>query len=195
MIMPIIFSSGQNTSKNINYQINNNKKNNKDKNFQLKMNNFLKNTNSNSIEPKSLKRNSNFNINSSSQFKYFNINSSSQFKYLNLIEKFEEYNPKSSSLKAMSSKKNDSKINNMRKSAKNNDGINNKKNKLNLKNRLRLSSKPMNNLNNNNMDMNAYYGNNKMTDIYSQVLRSKSTGNFVKLQSAHPRTPKTMNNL
>ena len=184
MIMPIIFSSGQNTSKNINYQINNNKKNNKDKNFQLKTNNFLKNTNSNSIEPKSLKRNSNF-----------NINSSSQFKYLNLIEKFEEYNPKSSSLKAMSSKKNDSKINNMRKSAKNNDGINNKKNKLNLKNRLRLSSKPMNNLNNNNMDMNAYYGNNKMTDIYSQVLRSKSTGNFVKLQSAHPRTPKTMNNL
>ena len=95
----------------------------------------------------------------------------------------------------MSSKKNDSKINNMRKSAKNNDGINNKKNKLNLKNRLRLSSKPMNNLNNNNMDMNAYYGNNKMTDIYSQVLRSRSTGNFVKLQSAHPRTPKTMNNL
>ena len=83
----------------------------------------------------------------------------------------------------------------IRKSAKNSDCINNKKNKLNLKNRLRLSSKPMNNLNNNNMDMNAYYGNNKMTDIYSQVLRSKSTGSFVKLQSAHPRTPKTMNNL
>ena len=31
--------------------------------------------------------------------------------------------------------------------------------------------------------------------MYSHVLRSKSTGNFVKLKSAHPRTPKTINKM
>ena len=31
--------------------------------------------------------------------------------------------------------------------------------------------------------------------MYSHALRSKSTANSVKLKSAHPRTPKTMNKM
>ena len=94
--------------------------------------------------------------------------------------------------------KNDMKIDNKRRSAKfkmNNNSIKNNKNKMSLRNRLRLSSRPVNNLNNNNLDLNNLLNKNKVTDMYSHALRSKSTANFVKLKSAHPRTPKTMNKM
>ena len=89
------------------------------------------------------------------------------------------------------------KINNMRRSSKYkmNNNTNNSKNKMNLKNRLKLSSKPINDLNNQNLELNINSNKNKITDMYSHVLRSKSTGNFVKLKSAHPRTPKTINKM
>jgi hypothetical protein len=124
------------------------------------------------------------------------MNISSQYKYLNLLENFQEVTSKSSSLKAINiSKKNNLKINNNSKFKINNSSTNNNKNKMNLKNRLRLSSNPLNNLNNQNVDINLYLNKNRMSDIYSHVLRSKSTGNFIKLKSAHPRTPKISNNI
>ena len=111
------------------------------------------------------------------------------------MEKFQESTSKSSSLNVNNNMKSNIKISNNLKSAKYkiNNSVNNKKNKIGMKNRLRLSSKPINNLNNNNIDLN-FLDKNKMTDIYTHVLRSKSTGSFIKLQSAHPKTPKTTSN-
>ena len=183
IVMPRIFPLGANTTKNSKMQLNNN---NSHKNITKQKNTFLKVSNSNNIEPLSSKK----------AFNY-NPNPASQFKYLNLLEKFEEGNTKSSSLKAINDPKNEMKINNMRRSAKYkmNNGTNNSKNKMNLKNRLKLSSKPINDLNNQNLELNINSNKNKITDMYSHVLRSKSTGNFVKLKSAHPRTPKTINKM
>ena len=183
VVMPRIYPLGSNTTKNGKLQLNNN---NSNKNIMKQKNNFLKVSNSNNIEPLSSKK----------AFNY-NPNPASQFKYLNLLEKFEEGNTKSSSLKAINDPKNEMKINNMRRSAKYkmNNNTNNSKNKMNLKNRLKLSSKPINDLNNQNLELNINSNKNKITDMYSHVLRSKSTGNFVKLKSAHPRTPKTINKM
>jgi len=171
------------TSKNSTLQLNNSNKNIINKNIQNLANNSLKASKNSSI---SLKKSINYN---------YNMNPSSQIKYLNLLEKFQENNGKSSSLKIIKNMKNDSKLDNKRRSAKfkmsNNSTKNNKK-KMSLRNRLRLSSKNVNNLNNKNFDLNK----NKVTDMYSpHGLRSKSTINFVKLKSAHPRTPKNMNKL
>ena len=180
IMMPQIFPLAPNTSKNNNIFLNNNnnKKNNGNNNIPS---NLLRISNNDNIEPLFLKKTINY-----------NLNPSSRFKYLNLFEKFQEMNLKSSSLKL----KNELKIDNNRRSAKYNiKNSTNKKNKMTLKNRLRLSSKPINNLNNPNLDLNTILNKNKMTDMYSQVLRSKSTGNFIKLKSAHPRTPKTINNI
>ena len=155
------------TSKNSTLQLNNSNKNIINKNIQNLANNSLKASKNSSI---SLKKSINYN---------YNMNPSSQIKYLNLLEKFQENNGKSSSLKIIKNMKNDSKLDN-------------KKKKMSLRNRLRLSSKNVNNLNNKNFDLNK----NKVTDMYSpHGLRSKSTINFVKLKSAHPRTPKNMNKL
>ena len=183
VVMPRIYPLGSNTTKNGKLQLNNN---NSNKNIMKQKNNFLKVSNSNNIEPLSSKK----------AFNY-NPNPASQFKYLNLLEKFEEGNTKSSSLKAINDPKNEMKINNMRRSAKYkmNNSTNNSKNKMNLKNRLKLSSKLINDLNNQNLELNINSNKNKITDMYSHVLRSKSTGNFVKLKSAHPRTPKTINKM
>ena len=183
VVMPRIYPLGSNTTKNGKLQLNNN---NSNKNIMKQKNNFLKVSNSNNIEPLSSKK----------AFNY-NPNPASQFKYLNLLEKFEEGNTKSSSLKAINDPKNEMKINNMRRSAKYkmNNSTNNSKNKMNLKNRLKLSSKPINDLNNQNLELNINSNKNKITDMYSHVLRSKSTGNFVKLKSAQPRTPKTINKM
>ena len=184
-LMPKIISLGSSTSKNNNLLLNNNNNNNFNKNLPNKINNLMKGTN-NSMEPLSLKKTP-----------HYNISLSSQFKYLNLFEKFQETSSKSSSLKIINNIKNDLKINNNRRSAKYNFNNNpkNKKNKLSLKERLKLSSRPIKNLNNQNLDLNILLSKNKDIDMYSHVLRSKSTGNFVKLKSAHPRTPKTINNL
>ena len=125
-------------------------------------------------------------------------------RYCNRIEtkilvKFQENEAKSSSLKIANNIKKDLKMNNIRPSAKynfNNNSMKNK-NKISLKNYLRLSSKPkINNLNIKNKDMNKIVNGdgNKISDIYSQVLRSRSTGSFIKLQSAHQRTPKIIDN-
>ena len=184
IIMPKIFSQNVKISKSSTFQLNQNNKKNIDKNKQIKTNNYFLNSNHKSIEPISLKKNLNY-----------DINSSSQIKYLNLMEKFQESTSKSSSLNVNNNMKSNIKINNNLKSAKYkiNNSVNNKKNKIGMKNRLRLSSKPINNLNNNNIDLN-FLDKNKMTDIYTHVLRSKSTGSFIKLQSAHPKTPKTTSN-
>ena len=185
LLMPILFPQSSKASKTNNSQISqNNKKINTSKNIQKKTNNIFKKSSNNSIEPISLKKT----LNS-------NMNSSTQYKYLNLLENFQEGTTKSASLKAINISKNNLKINNNNKFKMNNSSANNKKNKMNLKNRLRLSSKPFNNLNNQNMDINIYIDKNKMSDLYSHVLRSKSTGNFIKLKSAHPRTPKITNNI
>jgi hypothetical protein len=181
IIMSKIFSSNVKSSKSTTFQLNHNNKKNIDKNKQIKTNNYFLNSNHKSIEPISLKKNLNY-----------DINSSSQIKYLNLMEKFQESASKSSSLNVINNMKNG--INNLKSTKyKINNSTNNKKNKIGMKNRLRLSSKPINNLNNNNIDLN-FLDKNKMTDIYTHVLRSKSTGSFIKLQSAHPKTPKTTSN-
>ena len=177
------------TSKDNNNLVINNNKNIFSKSIQNQSNNATKVSKNNSIERLSLKKTINFN---------YNMNPSSQFKYLNLMEKFQENNNKSSSLKLIKDMKNDMKIDNKRRSAKfkmNNNSIKNNKNKMSLRNRLRLSSRPVNNLKNNNLDLNNLLNKNKVTDMYSHALRSKSTANFVKLKSAHPRTPKTMNKM
>ena len=184
LLMPILFPQSSKASKTNNSQINQNNKINTGKNIQKKTNNIFKKSSNNSIEPISLKKT----LNS-------NMNSSTQYKYLNLFENFQEGTTKSSSLKAINISKNNLKINNNSKFKMNNSSANNKKNKMNLKNRLRLSSKPLNNLNNQNLDINLYLNKNKISDLYSHVLRSKSTGNFIKLKSAHPRTPKITNNI
>ena len=186
LLVPLLFQQNSKTSKTNNSQISqNNKEIKTSKNKQKKINNYFKKPSNNSIEPISLKKT----LNS-------NMNISSQYKYLNLLENFQEVTSKSSSLKAINiSKKNNLKINNNSKFKINNSSTNNNKNKMNLKNRLRLSSNPLNNLNNQNVDINLYLNKNRMSDIYSHVLRSKSTGNFIKLKSAHPRTPKISNNI
>ena len=187
IIMPKIFSQNVKTSKSTTFQLNqNNKKKNNDKNKQIKKNNYFLNTNHKSIEPISLKKNFNY-----------DINTSSRIKLLNLMDKFQDSTSKSSSLNVIKNLKNNIKINNELKSAKYkiNNSTNNKKNKINIKNRLKLSSKPINNINNNIIDLNLYMDKNKMTYIPSHVLRSKSTGSFIKLQSAHPKTPKNKNNI
>ena len=180
ILMPKIFSQNVKTSKSTTFQLNQNK------NKQIKTNNYFLNANHKSIEPISLKKNINY-----------DINASSRIKFLNLMEKFQDNTSKSSTLNVINNMKTNVKINKELKSAKYkiNNITTNKKNKNNVKNRLKLSSKPINNLNNNNIDLNLYVNKNKMTDISSHVLRSKSTGNFVKLQSAHPKTPKTINNI
>ena len=180
ILMPKIFSQNVKTSKSTTFQLNQNK------NKQIKTNNYFLNANHKSIEPISLKKNINY-----------DINASSRIKFLNLMEKFQDNTSKSSTLNVINNMKTNVKINKELKSAKYkiNNSTTNKKNKNNVKNRLKLSSKPINNLNNNNIDLNLYVDKNKMTDISSHVLRSKSTGNFVKLQSAHPKTPKTINNI
>ena len=187
IIMPKILAQNVKTSKSSTFQLNqNNKKNNNDKNKLIKKNNYFLNSNHKSIEPISLKKNLNYEINESSRIKFFN-----------LMEKFQDSTSKSSSLNVINNMKTNIKINKGLKSAKFkiNNSSTNKKNKNSLKSRLKLSSKPINNLNNNNIDLNLYVDKKKLTDISSHVLRSKSTGNFVKLQTVHPKTPKTINNL
>ena len=190
-MIPMIFPPTSNTSKNNKFLLNNNNKKNMtySEKMNKKTNKFIKekNNKNKSIEPLSLKETINYN------------NNHMQFKYLNLIEKFQENEAKSSSLKIANNIKKDLKMNNIRPSAKynfNNNSMKNK-NKISLKNYLRLSSKPkINNLNIKNKDMNKIVNGdgNKISDIYSQVLRSRSTGSFIKLQSAHQRTPKIIDN-
>ena len=110
---------------------------------------------------------------------------------------------KSSSLKILNKNKDEFRLKN-KNSDTNNGEINHKskkyklktnKNNLNLQNQLRISSKPkISSIINKGFAINNAINRNKMNDKYSQTLRSKSTGNFLKLNSAHVKTPKANNN-
>ena len=200
ILMPMIFSSPANTSKNKNYHLKyNNIKINKEKITNKPNEYFLKNKNAphinlNNIQSLSLKE--------TLEDKYKSVK---QFKYINLIEKFQDNKIKSSSLKIISKNKDDlnlkndnnNNINNGDNTYRNNKyKLKNKNNNLNIKNPLRISSKPkISSIINKGFAFNNAVNRNKMNDLNSQDIRSKSTGNFVKLKSAHIKTPKTgMNN-
>ena len=108
---------------------------------------------------------------------------------------------KSSSLKIINKNKDDFILKNKNKNNTNSGEIShrttkfklktNKNTNLDLKNQLRISSKPkISTIINKGFALNNALNKNKMNDIYSQALRSRSTGNFVKLKSAHVKTPK-----
>ena len=197
-LMPMIFSSPSNTSKNKNYHIQyDNIKSKNEKQNKKQIDNLLKvkNTpqlNINSIQPLSLKE--------TLEDKYKSVK---QYKYVNLIEKFQDdYDKmKSSSLKILNkdefrlknknSDTNSGEISHKSKKYK----LKTNKNNLNLQNQLRISSKPkISSIINKGFAINNAINRNKMNDKYSQTLRSKSTGNFLKLNSAHVKTPKANNN-
>ena len=183
IIMPIIFPSSPITSKNKNYHIHyNNLKNIIDKSYD---NNIFKNKNNNT-------KNSNINVQSLSlkdtlEDKHKIIN---QFKYVNLIDRFQDNNRlKSSSLKILNNNNIDSSGENTNRSSKYK--LKNNKNKVNNKNQLRLSSKPkISTIINREFALNNAVNRNRINDIFTQALRSKSTGNFIKLKSAQVKTPK-----
>ena len=198
VLIPIIFSTPPNTSKNKNYHIQydnlkrKNEKNNINKPKEKEK--FLKNKNAsniNNIQSLSLKE--------TLEDKY---NSVRQFKYINLIEKFQDNKIKSSSLKIISKNKEDLKFKN---NFIGNNGENSHrsskyklkttKNDLNLRNQIKISSKPkISTIINKGFAINNAVNKNKINDIYdiyNQALRSRSTGNFVKLKSAQISTPKT----
>jgi hypothetical protein len=192
ILMPIIFPSTSNLSKKNNYHINyNNPKNKNDK----------KNKNNDNIF-KSNNKNKNTNIISLSLKEAIEDQHKSvkQFKYINLIDKFQKENIlKSSSLKIIN-KNNNLMIQNF--NVDNNEDKSHRNNKYKLKNNINNT----NNINNNNIrksskpkistiinrgfEINNTVNRNKINDLYSQALRSKSTGNFVKLKSAQIKTPK-----
>ena len=190
ILMPMIFPSPSNTSKNKNFHIKYD--NIKSKNEKTNKNQLLKikNTpqlNINNIQPLSLKE--------TLEDKY---NSVKQHKYINLIEKFQDDNSKlkSSSLKIINKNNDEFKLKSKNNTNSGECSIKSTKYKLktnnnNLRNQLRISSKPkINGIINKGFPLNNALNRNKMNDIYSQALRSKSTGNFVKLKSAHVKTPK-----
>ena len=118
-----------------------------------------------------------------------------QFKYINLIEKFQDNKIKSSSLKIINNKnKDDRKLKNSNGEISHRNSkykLKTNKNNINLNNNLRISSKPkISSIINKEFAISNAVNRNKMNEIYSQDLRSKSTGNFVKLKSAHVSTPK-----
>jgi len=189
ILMPMIFSSSLNTTKNKNYHIQYNnlheKNNSKQKNNFHKNKNH-KNTNINNIQPLSLKETLDD-----------KISSVKQYKYMNLIDKFQDNNNKlkSSSLKILNKNKNDSnlKINTNINIGENNFSnkkykLKNKKTSLNIKEQLQITNQKINEIINKNFNINN--NKNKMNDLINQALRSKSTGNFIKLKSTHAKTPK-----
>ena len=193
-LMPMIFSSPINTSKNKNFHIqydsikSKNEKTTKNQLLKLKKPSQL---NINNIQPLSLKE--------TIEDKFKSVK---QYKYINLIEKFQDDDNnkmKSSSLKIINKNKDDFILKN--KNNTNSGEIShrttkfklktNKNTNLDLKNQLRISSKPkISTIINKGFALNNALNKNKMNDIYSQALRSRSTGNFVKLKSAHVKTPK-----
>ena len=184
IIMPIIFPSSSTTSKNNNYHIQyNNLKNINDKSND---NNIFKNKNNNN-------KNNNIKVQSLSlkdtlEDKHKSVK---QFKYVNLIDKFQDNNNrlKSSSLKILNNNNIDSSGENTHRSSKYK--LKNNKNNVNNKNHLRLSSKPkISTIINRGFALNNAVNRNKINDIFTQALRSKSTGNFIKLKSAQVKTPK-----
>ena len=192
VLMPIIFSSPPNTSKNKNYHIL--YENLKNKNEKINIDNpkekFLKNKNSsniNNIKSVSLKE--------ALEDKY---NSVRQFKYINLIEKFQDNKIKSSSLKLLNKNKEDLKFkNNFNGNNAENSHRSGKyklkttKNDLNIRNQIRISSKPkISNIINKGFAINNVVNKGKINDIYNKALRSRSTGNFIKLKSTQISTPK-----
>ena len=200
ILMPIIFSTPPNTSKNKNYHIQYDNLKNRNEKIMFMPNvnindNFLKNKNSQNLNNiNNLNNIQSLSLKETLEDKY---NSVKQYKYINLIEKFQDNKNKSSSLKILNKNKEDIKY----KNNINNNGENShrsskyklktSKNNLNLNNHLRISSKPkISNIINKGFAINNAVNRNKMNDIYSQALRSKSTGNFVKLKSAHVKTPK-----
>jgi RNA polymerase II subunit A small phosphatase-like protein len=192
ILMPIIFPSTSNLSKKNNYHINyNNPKNKNDKKNKYNDNIFQNNN-----------KNKNANIISLSLKEAIEDQHKSvkQFKYINLIDKFQKENIlKSSSLKIIN-KNNNLMIQNF--NVDNNEDKSHRNNKYKLKNNINNT----NNINNNNIrksskpkistiinrgfEINNTVNRNKINDLYSQALRSKSTGNFVKLKSAQIKTPK-----
>ena len=200
ILMPMIFSSSSNTSKNKNFHIQyDNIKSKNEKQNKIQIDNVLKiknmpQLNINSIQSLSLKEN----LEDKNK-------SVKQYKYVNLIEKFQDDidKLKSSSLKILNKNKDEFRLKN-KNSDTNNGEINHKskkyklktnKNNLNLQNQLRISSKPkISSIINKGFAINNAINLNKMNEIYSQTLRSKSTGNFLKLNSAHVKTPKANNN-
>ena len=189
ILMPIIFSSSLNTTKNKNYHIqynNLNEKNNSKQKNNFHKNKNHKNMNINNIQPISLKETLDD-----------KISSVKQFKYMNLIDKFQDNNNKfkSSSLKILNKNKNDSKlkintnINVGENSFRNNKyKLKNKKTSLNIKEQLKITNQKINEII--NKDFNINNNTNKMNDLINQALRSKSTGNFIKLKSTHAKTSK-----
>ena len=118
---------------------------------------------------------------------------------MNLIDKFHNDNKmKSSSLKIINKNnliiQNNNIDSNGDKSYRNNKyKLNNNSNNINNlnNNNLRKSSKPkISTIINRGFEINNTVNRNKMNDFYSQALRSKSTGNFVKLKSAQINTSK-----
>ena len=198
ILMPIIFSTPPNTSKNKNYHIQYDNIKNKNEKIMFKPtinDNFLKNKNSQNLNNiNNINNVQSLSLKETLEDKY---NSVKQYKYINLIEKFQDNKNKSSSLKILNKNKEDVKF----KNNINNNGENShrttkyklktNKNNTNVNNHLRISSKPkISSIINKGFSINNAVNRNKMNDIYSQALRSKSTGNFVKLKSAHVKTPK-----
>ena len=188
ILMPIIFSSPSNTSKNKNYHLNNDKMKNKNEKIinKPKESLFIN------------KNNLNINNNQSLSLKETledKLKSVKQFKYINLIDKFQDNKIKSSSLKIISKNKEEIKFKNTNGEISHRNSkykLRTNKNSGNLKNNLRISSKPkISSIINKEFAINNAVNRNKMNEIYTQALRSKSTGNFVKLKSAHVKTPKT----
>ena len=194
LLMPMIFSHSINTTKNKNYQIQyNNKKDNSEKTNNKQINFFPKNKNY-----------KNSNVNNLQYIQQLSpkvtldekLSSVKQIKYINLNDKIQDNKVKSSSLKMIDNKKNDLKLktNTIINSGENN-MINYKYklknyniNNINLKEQLKKTKQKMNELLNKDLDCNNNI--NKINDILLQSIRSKSTGNFVKLKSAHAITAK-----
>jgi hypothetical protein len=200
LLMPMIFPPSLNNTiknKNKNSQIQYNilKDNNeKTKNY-LPKNKHQKNSIINNIKS----------IQPMSQKEIFDdkISSVKQLKYTNMNDKIQDIKVKSSSLKILDNKRNDLKlkINTIINSSEN--SMRNYKyklkkyniNNLNIKEQLKITKQKMNDLLNKDFDINNNNNNlNKLNDIFLQSIRSKSTGNFVKLKSAHAITGKNSTN-
>jgi len=192
LLMPTIISSSSfNTTKNRN------------KNYLIQYNNNIQNNNIKIVSKQNdiFGKNNNYNINNSQSLSlketiednYKNI------KHLNnvdLMEKFQNNNKlKSSSLKAIKNKDEFNMKNNNKFIIRNNKNMNLisgiiNNNKLEDKSKVRASSKnnirsiyKENNLNN-------FSNRNNINNIFNNVLRSKSTGNSIKLKSAHVKSTK-----
>ena len=199
VLMPNIFPSTSNTSKYNNYHIiYSNSKNFLSDKVMKPIDNLLKNKNKNNKTAHLIKSMS---LKEALEDKNISVK---QFKYINLIDKFENNNikMKSSSFKLLN-QNNDLSIKNYNGNIRNNNhrsskyrlknnlnNINNVSN-TNINNNLRMSSKPkISTIINRGFEINNTLNRNKLNEIYSQALRSKSTGNFIKLKSAQIKTSK-----